>query len=183
MAVADKILRELKSSQALVDVYRDGLGKESLTGVVTDFSDALLYLSLFTESGDANGISIVFRDDVTRMRWLGNERKSIESLIQAAGSKPVRPRIMLDSIQSVLKGVAESFGYVNVLIERIDDSMTFIGEIAELDQDSLVLDAYGTFSTRDRSRLYLCCSDLTRVDADAAYERSVALLARQAAGG
>ncbi|GGA81624.1 hypothetical protein GCM10011521_19960 [Arenimonas soli] len=173
------MLKVLKLSQEVVDVYRDELSNESLTGVITDFSDDFLYLSLFTESGAANGISIVFRHDITRMRWSGNERQAIAELIEAAGSKATKPRIELESIQSVLKSVSDTFGYVNALIERIDDSITFIGEIAELDEESLVLDTYGTFSTRDRSKLLLRCQDLTRVDADASYERSVALLARK----
>ena len=179
MAVADKILKVLKLSQELVDVYRDELSNESLTGVVTDFSDEFLYLSLFNDSGAANGISVVFRRDITRMRWSGNERQSIAELIEAAGAKATKPRVELDSMQTVLKSVSAAFGYVNVMIEHVDDSITFIGEISELDEESIVIDTYGTFSTRDRSQLFLRCQDLTRVDADASYERSVAQLARK----
>lgn len=178
MAVADQTLRLLKISQEIVDVWRDRSSNGSLIGVVTDFSDEFLYLSLFSEAGMANGIAIVFRRDVTRIRWSGNERGSIAQLVAASGARPARPQVVLDSIQAVLRSVSTAFGYVNVLTEHLDDSITFIGEIIELDRDSLVLETYGTFSTRDRSKLWLSCADITRVDADATYERSVSYLAR-----
>lgn len=179
MTIADQTLRLLKIGQEIVEVWRGRISNESLTGVVSDFSDEFLYLSLFSEAGLANGIVIVFRRDVTRIRWSGNERAAIAQLVTASGAKPARPPVVLDSIQAVLRSVSNAFGYVNVLTEHLDDSITFIGEIIELDWDTLLLETYGTFSSRDRSRLLLSCADITRVDADAAYERSVAYLARR----
>lgn len=70
-----------------------------------------------------------------------------------------------------------AFGYVNVMTERMNSSITFIGEIQELDAETLVLQTYGTFSCRDRSHLMLDIDEITRVDADARYERSVRYLA------
>lgn len=178
MTIADQMLRVLKIGQEIVEVWRRRISSESLIGVVSDFSDEFLYLSLFSEAGAANGIAILFRRDITRIRWSGNERRSITELVAASGAKPTRPPMILDSMQTVLRSVSDAFGYVNVLTEHLDDSITFIGEIVELDEDSLLLETYGTFSTRDRSKLLLCCDDITRVDADAAYERSVSYLAR-----
>lgn len=177
MAVADKIFAILKLSQEIVDLHRDHLSDESLTGVVADFSDEFVYLSLFSDAGLANGICVVYRADITRMRWSGNERRSIAQLVEASGAKAERPPVALDSIQSVLRSVSAAFGYVNVLIERANDSITFIGEIVELDHDSLVLETYGTFTSRDRGKLMLACDEITRVDAGAAYEKSVSYLA------
>lgn len=183
MPVADKTFRALKLSQEIVDLYRDHLSSESLTGVITDFSDDFVYLSLFSESGLANGISVVFRRDITRMRWSGNALGSIAQLVEASGAKVVKPPVMLGSIETIIRSVNDAFGYVNVMIERADNGITFIGEIIDLDRDTLVLGAYGTFSGRDRSKLLLSCDEITRVDADAEYERSISYLAKQETQG
>ncbi|WP_157499183.1 hypothetical protein [Lysobacter sp. Root604] len=177
MRVMQKTLQILKQRQALVDLYRDHLSSESLSGVVTDYSEDFVYLSLFTEAGQANGIAVCFRSDITRIRWEGNERQALSQMIEATGAKPTAPALSLDSLQSVLDSVSATFGYVNVLTERMDDSVTFIGEIAELDAESLLLETFGTYSSRDRSRLWLSLAEITRIDADAAYERSVVYLA------
>lgn len=177
MRLTTKILQSLRESQEIVDLYRDYLSSESLTGVVTDVSDDFLYLSLFDDSGAANGIAVCYRSDITRLRWGGNERASIATLVSASGAKPVAPKLKLETIESVLRSVRAAFGYVNVLTERMNSDITFIGEIEELDAESLLLQTYGTFSSRDRSRLLLRLDDITRVDADARYERSVRLLA------
>ena len=179
MAVADQALRILKLSQEIVDVYRDHLESDSLTGVVADFSDDFVYLSLLSENGTANGIAIVYRSDINRLRWGGNPRQAIGHLVEAAGTKLTRPAISLDSLEAVLRDVSSVFGYVNVLTERVDNSQTYIGEISELDSETLILDTYGTFISRDRSKLLLNCADITRIDADAPYERSVRFLAKQ----
>ncbi|NUO74430.1 MAG: hypothetical protein HOQ32_00305 [Lysobacter sp.] len=177
MRAMQKMLQQLKKSQALVDLYRDDLSGESLTGVITDYSEDLVYLSLFTEAGLANGIVVCFRSDITRICWEGNERQAISMLVDAAGSKPAAPVLAIDSLQSVLESVCSTFGYVNVLTERMNGTVTFIGKIAEMDAESLILDTFGTYSSRDRSKLWLRLSDITRVDADASYERSVAYIA------
>ncbi len=177
MRLSTKTLTMLKQEARLLDLYRDHLDSESLTGVVTDFTDDFVYLSLFEDSGAANGISVVWRRDVTRIRWGGNERDSISALVKASGAQPVAPKLQLGSLDSVLRSVRAAFGYVNVMTERMDNSITFIGEIQELDAETLVLQTYGTFSSRDRSHLMLDIDEITRVDADARYERSVHYLA------
>lgn len=177
MRLSTKTLAMLKQEARLIDLYRDHLQNESLTGIVTDFTDDFVYLSLFDDGGAANGISVVWRSDVTRIRWGGNERDSIATLVKASGAQPVAPKLQLDSLEAVLRSVRAAFGYVNVMTERMDDGMCFIGEIEELDAETLVLQTYGTFSCRDRSHLMLDIDEITRVDADARYERSVHYLA------
>lgn len=51
MSIQLKTLEKLKESQTLVDLYRDHLSNESLTGVVTDYSSSFVYLSLFSDAG------------------------------------------------------------------------------------------------------------------------------------
>lgn len=179
MSVATSTLRALKKEQEIIDLYRDHLSSESLPGVITDFSDDFVYVSLFNDSGLANGVAVCFREDVTRIRWGGNERQSIAELVAAAGSTPTAPLLVLDSIQSILNSVFTAFGYVNVLAERMNESISFIGEIEDLDQEHLVLRTYGTYSSRDRSNILLNISEITRIDADAAYEKGVAYLAKK----
>lgn len=177
MRLSTKTFAMLRQEGCLLDLYRDHLQNESLTGIITDFTDDFIYLSLFDDSGAANGISVVWRRDVTRIRWGGNERDSIATLVKACGAQPVAPKLQLDSLETVLRSVRAAFGYVNVMTERMDNSITFIGEIQELDAETLVLQTYGTFSSRGRSHLMLDIDEITRVDADARYERSVYYLA------
>lgn len=59
MSIQLKTLKKLKESQTSVDLYRDHLNNESLTGVVTDYSSSFVYLSLFSDAGLSNGIATV----------------------------------------------------------------------------------------------------------------------------
>ena len=177
MRLSTKSLSMLKESSEIVDIYRDHLSAENLVGIITDFNDNFIYMSLIDDSGKANGISVFYRNDVTRIRWGGNERNSYKSLMQAATSKLATPPLDISSIDLVIRSVSDIYGYVNILTERMESSITFIGEVEDMDIESIILKTYGTFSSRDRSQLLIKIDEITRVDADAQYERSVKFLA------
>ena len=173
------LLGRLQTEQTLIDLYRDRWGGESLTGVVSGFTDTFVYLSLFSEDGLPNGISVVHLGDVTRIRWQGNALISIQALIDAKASKPTAPELDLESTRSVLESIQKAFGYVNVLAENANSSITFIGEIAQIDHISFILNEFGTMKTWQTAHLWLRIGEVTRVDADAQYERDIQFLAEQ----
>ena len=177
MKLSTRTLQGLKDDAAVVDVHRDGMSEESALGQVTDFNDSFVYMSLFDENGLANGVAVFWRHDISRIRWGGNQREAVAALVRERGTRPSMPNLQLDSIESVLRSIRAAFGYVNVLIEHLATDVTFIGEIEEIDTESLLLLSYGTQASRDRSRLLLRLDDITRVDADSAYERSIHYLA------
>ena len=177
MTVQLDTLKALKQSQELVDVYRDRRTDESLTGVVTDYSEDFVYLSLVSDSGLQNGIAVVFADDVTRIRWQGNQRESIQQLMEKKQTRLAAPEIRLETLIDVLNSVSEAYGYVNVHTEGMDDRITFIGEIQSMDMGAVVLHEFGTMTSRDRHRLLLRLDEITRVDAGASYEEDIKLLA------
>ena len=173
MSVRQKTFEKLKQDQNLIDLYRDHLSNESLTGVVTDFSDTFVYLSLFRDEGLPNGIAVVYITDVTRIRWGGNARLSISQLITANGATPLTPAINLTSLREVIESIQAQFGYVNILTEHMNDAVTFIAEVEEIDDQAVVLHGYGTMDTRDRSHMLLYLANISRIDAEAPYEKSI----------
>lgn len=182
MSVHTDLLHKLQAEQTLIDLYRDRLDQESLTGVVSGFTDTFIYMSLFSNDGLANGIAVVHLSDVTRVRWQGNALISIKNLIDAKASKPTAPELDLESTRSVLESIQKAFGYVNVMAENSNSSVTFIGEIAQIDDISFVLNEFGTMKTWQASHLWLRIDEVTRVDADAQYERDIKFLAEQRRG-
>jgi hypothetical protein len=177
MSILLKTLKLLHKDAELVDLYRDRLDDESLTGIVTAFSDDFIYLSLFSDSGLCNGISVVRISDITRVRWEGNERISIQQLVDKKGTKPLAPELNLSTMQSVIKSVQSIFGYVNLLTEEMDSGISFIGKVIEIDDSHILFNGYGTMTSRDKNKMLIDLSEITRVDADAPYEKDIVYLA------
>ncbi len=182
MTVQLGTLAKLQEKQTLVDLYRDHLSNESLTGVITAFSETFVYLSLFNDSGQSNGIAIAYVSDITRVRWGGNVRDSISHLMAKEKSIPLAPKLSLASVRDVIDSVQNQFGYVNILTERMNEGVTFIGEVESIDDQSLVLNEYGTMSSRDRHHMLIGLESISRIDAEAAYEKSIRYLFFQEAG-
>lgn len=180
MSLINKKLSELKLSKEVVDVYRDHICDDSLTGIVSDFDEKFLYLCLLTEGGEDNGISIVFRENITRIRTEGNVRKSIFELSEFRSTTLSAPSIELGSIANILSSIQSVYGYVNIHAELMNDDMCFIGQVIEQDSDWVSLNGFGTMISRDTNILLIGKDEISRVDAGAKYEESIKYLAGKA---
>lgn len=176
MKLHSATLKKLQAAQELVDIYRDDLDSESLTGIITDFSDDFLLLSVFTDEGMAGGFSIVFREDITRVRWGSNALDAMKALICFHQSQALSPSIPLSGLNDILASVQSQFGYINVHAERMHDGVCFIGEIEEMDEHTLLLHEYGVMANRDQAHLLLAMDQITRIDAEAGYEKNLRYL-------
>jgi hypothetical protein len=173
-----KYLEELKSSKELVDIYRDRYD-ESLYGFIIDFNENYLVLESIDDDNTPDGVSVFSRENITRIRWGGNEIISTKKLIDQSKRLQNIKKIDLTSIQSIINSVQNIFGYVNVFIEDIDSSVCFIGEIEEMDDKSIVLHEYGTKISLDRKRILLNVDDITKVEGGGNYEEGIKKLIKK----
>jgi hypothetical protein len=172
MNTETKYLDKLKSAKELIDVYTDRYD-ESLYGFIIDFNEDFLILESIDDDNNPDGVSIFNRENITRIRWGGNEIESTKKLIDQSKRLKDIKKIDLTSIQSVVKSVQSIFGYVNVFIEDIDSSVCFIGEIEDMDDESLVIHEYGTKISLDRKRILLNVNDITKVEGGGNYEEGI----------
>lgn len=173
MSLQTETLEALKQTQELVEVYRDGINADSLQGVITAYTDDFIYMSLVSEAGLDNGIAVIFAEHITRIRWQGNVRACVSELMQRSGCVLLKPALNLSTIQTVLQSVQDCFGYVNIHTEKTADDICFIGEIEKMDAQTIVLHGFGTMVSRDRNRMMLSLNEITRVDAEAQYEKDI----------
>jgi hypothetical protein len=176
MTIHTKTLAQLKQNQTLVDLYREGLSEDEITGVISDYSDTFVYLSLFRDNGQEDGVAIVLMADVTRLRWGSNALLSISELVLAKKSVPTSPPLDLSCLSAVMASVQKAFGHVALHTEQLDDDQCFIGEISEMDDQNVVLHAYGTMGSRARDYTFLNLENITRIDAGGDYEKGLHFL-------
>ena len=172
MKIADKKLEALKTEEIYVDIYTDHYDESSF-GFVRIFNDNFLLLEHYNEDGFYNGIIIFRRQDITRIRWDNNEVKSHLKTITRQEKIKELADINLDSIESILKSVDKTFGYVSLQIQDINSGLTIIGQIEEMDTETIIIKEFGTMSTIDRSMLMFSIADITRVGAGGLYEKNL----------
>lgn len=177
MPIMYEKLDQLMKESILADFYRDFVDDESLTGFVSSFNNEFLCLSIISDEGTSNGISIVHISDITRIAWEGNERRSLERLF--ASKQTVLDKIDIKNtltVEDITESVYKKFGHINLLTEGIRSGMAFIGKILEIDESFILFEGIGTFSTLDTNRLLIRHSEITRIDAGGTYEKDVAWL-------
>jgi len=178
MKIETKYLKKLKFSRELVDIYTDRYD-ETEFGFIIDFNDDYLVIESIDDESNPNGISIFNRENITRIRWGGNQIESTQKLIDQSKRLKDIKKIDLTSIQTILKSVQNIFGYVCVFIEDLDSGVCFIGEIEEMDDETIIIYEYGTKTSLDRKRIMLNIDDITKVEGGGNYEESIKKLIKK----
>jgi len=172
MNIADKTLKTLQTKDIFVDIYTDHYD-DSLYGFIRKFNDKFLLLEYYNEDGLYNGIVIFKREDITRIKWDNNDINSAFKLITRHKQFTELVDINIDSIEHIIESVNKAFKYVSLWIQDINSDWIIIGQILEMDNDTIVIKEFGTKSTLDRGTLMLSVSDITRIDAGGIYETNL----------
>ncbi len=127
----------------------------------------------FTEIGKADGIAILKIENITRIKWFGNDIEATSYFALKERQDDKIGKIKIENIQAILKSVQNIFGYVNVSIQEIDTGICFIGEIVEIDEETVIIKEYGTYATLDRKMLMLSLNEITKIEAGSEYEQNL----------
>jgi hypothetical protein len=175
MSILDHYISLAKEKGYLVDIYRDHFDEETLFGNINAFSQDYLYMTIYNDEGEYNGVSIIRKNDVTRIRWGGLVRDSIARLVKRTSSTPaILPTE--GSLKSILLSLQTRFESVAIYTEEIVPKACFIGQIVEFDDEHLVIHEYGTKDNLERSHILLGVSEITRIDVDDKYQRNLVFL-------
>lgn len=172
MKVQEKYLDKFIQENTFVDIYTDRYRNTNF-GFIIEYDDEYLVLEKISEEGKPDGIGVFIRENITRIRWGGNEIESTERLID--NSKRLKNRIHIDfsSTVSIINSLHEYFGYVTVHIQDIDDSICFIGQIMDIDDETLVMNEFGTRSSLDRKMIMISIADITLIEGGGEYEENL----------
>ena len=171
MNLTDKTIKELQTKDIFVDIYTDNFD-ESLYGFIKDYNDDFLLLEHYNEDGFYNGIIIFRRQDITRVKWDNNNINSTFKLITRQIAEELND-IKIDSIEVILKTVDKTFKHVNLHIQEINSDWSIIGQIKDIDKDTIVIKEFGTMTSLDRGMIMISISDITRIDAGGLYENNL----------
>lgn len=169
MSVKTKILNQLKETNTLADFYTDAYDCSSF-GFVLDYNDEFVIVERFNDENNYDGLTIFYLDNISRIRWEGNEIESIAKVIDVSKRLNVKPIIDLNSIHSILESIQKHFDFLTIHIENLDSEVCLIGEIHDLDNETIVMHEYGTMISLDRKFVLLNVHDITRIDLNGCYE-------------
>lgn len=172
MELRTKYLNKLKEEQILADFYTDNF-EVSDYGFVIDYNDDYLLIEKFDDECNYDGLTVFLLRNISRIRWSGNDIESVSKLIDTSKRQSDKLNIDLTSTQTILESINKTFNHLTVHIQDIDKSVCFIGQIYELDDNSIVIHEFGTRSSLDRKFILLELNDITRIDAGGQYENNL----------
>ncbi len=177
MNVFLKNLAMIIDEKKIVSLYTD-IYNETFNGYIVCISDDLLLLNSF-EISRPNGIKIFRIDDITRIRWDSKELEEIESLIISQKNFKDKTYLDIENKKRAIESVQNLFGHVTLYVQSLDKNICFIGEVVEMDDETLIIHEYGAFGSNERSYMLVALQDITRIDANGIYEKQIIELATQ----
>jgi len=173
MKTSENTIKTLQTKDVFVDIYTDHFD-ESFYGFVRNFNDDFLLLEHYNDDSFYNGIIVFRREDITRIKWDNNDINSAFKLVtRQENINELISEINIESIESIIKSIDKTFKHVNLQIQNINSHWSIIGQIQEIDAETIIIKEFGTKSALDRGMLMLSTPDITRVDADGIYENNL----------
>ncbi|WP_452218337.1 hypothetical protein [Lacinutrix undariae] len=172
MKTEEKHLNKLIKEDTFVNIYTDRYD-ESYLGFIVEFNDEFLIFEEYNDDSNPDGITVFFRENITRIRWSGNEINSIYKLIDNSTRLNKKVEIDISSTESILKTISEFYGYVTIHTQDIDSGVCFIGEITEMDNETLILNEFGTRISLDRKFIMVSLPDITLIEGGGKYEENL----------
>lgn len=172
MDIQTKYLQKLKNEKIFADIYTDNY-EESIYGFIFDFNEDFLILEQFTDIGEADGIAILKRENISRIKWAGNDIETTSHFALKEKRNENIDKLKIGDIQHILRSVQNIFGYVTLFIQDIDRGMCIIGEIEEMDEDTIIVKEYGTYASLDRKMLMLSIHEITKIECGGQYENNL----------
>ncbi len=74
MSIFDDCVSESMNLGRYIDIYRDNQSDETIFGKILTGTDTFLCVAEINDDGFYNGIRIIKKEHITRLRWGGNER-------------------------------------------------------------------------------------------------------------
>jgi len=169
MKTADNTLETLQAKEIYVDIYTDNFG-DSYYGFIRNFNENFLLLEHYNDDGIYNGIIIFRREDITRIKWENNNTKSaLKTIILTENVEDIN----IESIDTIIKSVDKEFKHITIQIQEINTDWCIIGQVVEMDNETVLIKEYGTMSSLDRGMLMIAIANITRIDAGGIYERNL----------
>jgi hypothetical protein len=162
-------INRLIENATFVEIFDDN-ADESSFGYIIAQSNAHFQLEIYDGEGRSEGTLIAENEDIARIRWEGNERTLIESLIP---SRADAPKFNLDSIQSALNEVNEHYGHICITLGAYGVDKLYIGSIEEMNEEFLLLHEYATREQVCRNKMLVRIEDISRIQAGGIYETNL----------
>jgi hypothetical protein len=176
MSIFNDCIAEAIEQDRYIDIYRDNLSEDTIFGKILKRTDTFLCMSAINDDGFYDGIRIVKKEHVTRIRWGGKERSSIERIIKDYEVPSIVEKIEFKSTVSLIKSVNDLFGYIVIFVEEADPDICFIGEIEKIDDKDFLMREYGSIRSLDRAHLVVSLNEVTSISIDGIYERNIVQL-------
>lgn len=174
----DKILRESLDNGSFIDIYRDAYTRDAIFSRILSIGNQILAVAEYSDDGLFDGICFLYKSDLSRIRRGGNEQKAIKALIANHNSYdasdwmvPLNDFTMTDIITNYL--LQET---LTVYTETMCTDVIFLAKYIEHDETWLKLLSYGTYKGLDQSELIIRINDVTRIDINTKYSKTIDVL-------
>ena len=84
--------------------------------------------------------------------------------------------INLENINSLVVDLAKEFSVLTIYTQHLAKDICFVGQVEEIDDNTLLFHEFGTTSTLDRKYLLISVEEITKIEVNGHYEKNITKL-------
>lgn len=178
MAILHSVIADLKKSKKLCVIHIDNPEDYIYSQIIDSNEDITLLRRIATDSGEFDGYSLIFTENIRTISWEGELLEQLEILLEEC-SKEKRENfekinnINIDShLFKTIKRINSFFGHISVY-EIFNADEFFFGQVKDIDEYFMQLRLMGDKSRMDDRNIVLRLDDIGRIDFGGIYDENM----------
>jgi hypothetical protein len=178
MSILISSLNELQKSKKLCELLVENPDDFIFCQIIDFNEDFTLVKRILSDSGESDGYSMLFTDNIRNIAWEGELLLQLEILVN---QRSKNEQITLDKISNIhinnhffktIRTINSLFGHISVYETYSSDDFYF-GQVNEIDEEYMLMRLMGDKSIMDDKRLVLRLEDIGRIDFGGIYDENM----------
>ena len=178
MSILLNSLQQLKKTSKLCELSLEH-PEDFIFCKIVDFNEDLtLVKRILSDSGESDGHSLIFTDNICNLGWEGELLIQLEILVNERSKDD---KINLDKIANIninnhffkiIRTINSFFGHISVYESATSDDFYF-GQVKDIDEEYILMKLMGDKAIMDDKSLVLRLEDIGRIDFGGIYDENL----------
>ena len=177
MSILTQQLAILQEKQTLINLYRQYCTqKQIIQGLIIDHSDEYTFIIKINDRALPAGIAIIENQTISKINWDTPEQRALTNRVwqNQNQARIIPPQIDLTSWQSIIQSVQFRYNIVTLHTEDVDGQESYTGQIIDIDEDHLIIQAPKTPTNPHPQKTLLEVDDITKISTDSPQPKNTA---------
>jgi hypothetical protein len=177
ISLLQRSLKDIGKSKKLCEIEVEHPDDNFFCKIIDNNELMTLAHKILPDSGEFDGFSLLFTDNISTLSWEGELLEQLEILLEEKGPrKNILDKIANISIHNhffkVIRTINSLYGHISVYDAKSTEDFYF-GQVKDIDEEFMLLRLMGDKHTMDDRNIVIRLADIGRIDFGGIYDENM----------